>query len=55
MALHSAVAQRYIYSAMLITICAMAALLWMPSMLGAMAPGYGLDATRLSHLACSSS
>jgi predicted MFS family arabinose efflux permease len=42
---------RQTYEAMLIGIAMMTAILWMPSMLGAIAVGYGLGAQPISHLA----
>jgi hypothetical protein len=43
--------QRYVYAATLVTITMMAAILWMPAMLGALAPAYDLDTSKLSNLA----
>jgi predicted MFS family arabinose efflux permease len=45
------VPQRYVYASVLIGITMMAAVLWMPSMLGALARGYGFDTGSLSRLA----
>jgi hypothetical protein len=42
---------RQTYAAMLIAIAMMTAILWMPSMLGAIAVGFGLGAEPISHLA----
>ncbi len=45
------VPQRYVHAAMLLCITNMAALLWMPSLLGALAQGFGLVTADLSKLA----
>jgi hypothetical protein len=45
------VPSRQVYAAMLIAIAMMTAILWMPSMLGAIAMAYALDARPVSHLA----
>jgi hypothetical protein len=45
------VPQRYVYGGVLIGVAMMAALLWMPSMLGALARGYSLGAEPLGRLA----
>lgn len=45
------VASRNVYAGMLICIAMMVAMLWMPSLLGAIAQGYAFDVGRLSRLA----
>ncbi len=43
--------QRFVYACMVIGLTMMVALLWMPSILGALARGYALDAAAISRLA----
>jgi hypothetical protein len=47
------IAQHYVVAAMTICVMLMASLLWMPSMLGALSQGYGLEPRLLSYLAFS--
>lgn len=51
MSTSDALAQRFVYAAIVICIMNAAALLWMPSLLGALAQGYGLVPRELSYLA----